>query len=294
MKKDQIIIDGKIYISARRGAEIAGYSADYVGQLCRAGKIDCAMIGRSWYVGKESILKHQEEAFKANQTSFKSTEIKSPYSHVPVSAFPLLLTSPHGGSVSAIPRTMSEQVVQAAHQVVHDAHRATPRALIASLLVTAVVGAGALLVSPLFMSTSTVSFDESNSASVAQADSSSRAASLIKESLSAIYGASVKYTALGIDPSMSAVTDQSSNDADPYQELAYGGLVVTPSQGTTTDAKLANAITNSFSDPVEVRKNENTNTGVITPMFRTVKGHDFMYVLVPVQTTSSTSNNDSK
>ncbi|MES2314364.1 MAG: helix-turn-helix domain-containing protein [Patescibacteria group bacterium] len=294
MKKDQIIIDGKTYISARRGAEIAGYSADYVGQLCRAGKIDCAMIGRSWYVGEESILKHQEEAFKANQTSFKPNEIKSPYSHAPVSVFPLLLTGPHGGAVSAIPRTMSEQVVHAAHQVAHEANRATPRALVASLVITAVVGVGALLVSPLFMSLDAISSEESNSASVVQADGSVSATSFIQKSLRAIYDASVKYTALGIVPSVTASADQTSNDADPYQELAYGGLVVTPSQGTTTDAKLANAITNSFSDPVEVRKNENTNTGVITPMFRTVKGHDFMYVLVPVQTTSSTSNNDSK
>ncbi len=288
MKKDQIIIDGKIYISARRGAEIAGYSADYVGQLCRAGKIECAMIGRSWYVGEESILKHQEEAFKANQTSFKSTEIKSPYLHAPASTFPLLLAGPHGGSVSAIPRTMTEQVVE----VAREAQRGTSHALVSSLLVTAVIVCAVVIAAPLFIASNHIDLDESNSASVGQTSAATTAVGFAESVFSTVYGVAVKYTALGIVPP--AIAMQSSSDADPYQELAYGGIVVTPSQGTTTDAKLANAITNSFSDPVEVRKNDNANTGVITPMFRTVKGHDFMYVLVPVQTTSSTSNNDSK
>lgn len=291
MKKDNIIIDGKTYISARRGAEIAGYSADYVGQLCRAGRIECAMIGRSWYVGEESILKHQEEAFKANQTSFRPQEIKSPYSHAPMTSFPLLLSAPQAGSISALPRTMSEQVAQVAHQ----ANRATSSALVGTFLITAVLAVGVLLVSPLFISTNNFAIsDEQNSAAVAQASGSlaSGAQSLFRT----VYGAAVTYTALGMTSAVaSQVQSTEPVSADPYQDLAYGGIVVTPSQGTTTDAKLANAITNSFSDPVEVRKNENTNTGVITPMFRTVKGHDFMYVLVPVQTTSSSSNNnDSK
>ncbi|MDD5165368.1 MAG: hypothetical protein PHG25_02415 [Candidatus Pacebacteria bacterium] len=284
MKKDQIIIDGKMYLSSRRGAEIAGYSWDYIGQLCRARKVDAKMIGRTWYVEKGSILKHQTETFKANHTSFKPADFAGNYSHLNTPTFPLLLMGPQGGSVSAMSRSMTEQVAE----VAREAHRGTSKALVSSLLVTAIIVCVVIIAAPLFISSKHIALNESNSASVGRTD----AIVFAQSSVVAAYDAVVKYTSLGIVPSITST--QSASDADPYQELAYGGIVVTPSQGTTTDEKLANAITNSFSDPVEVRKNENANTGVITPMFRTVKGHDFMYVLVPVQTTSSTSNNDSK
>jgi hypothetical protein len=55
-------IDGKIYISSSRAHEISGYSKDYIGQLCRGKKIEARMIGRSWYVNEESLLKHKKEA----------------------------------------------------------------------------------------------------------------------------------------------------------------------------------------------------------------------------------------
>jgi hypothetical protein len=57
--KDSFIFEGKKYISARRASEISDYASDYVGQLCRAGKLDCRMIGRSWFVTEESIHLHK-------------------------------------------------------------------------------------------------------------------------------------------------------------------------------------------------------------------------------------------
>src|ERR1039457_2982802 len=75
--KDSLLIEGKQYISTSRAAEIAGYSNDYVGQLCRAGKLDCWMIGRNWYVEEASILKHKNESLKPNQTVFKKGDFFS-------------------------------------------------------------------------------------------------------------------------------------------------------------------------------------------------------------------------
>ena len=77
MKKDYLIIQDISYISARRAAEIAGYTADYVGQLCRAGKVQCRMVGRTWYVNEESILNHQKSAFNSNSYSFGSKDYDS-------------------------------------------------------------------------------------------------------------------------------------------------------------------------------------------------------------------------
>lgn len=58
---DEITIDGKTYISSKRAAGITGYAKDYVGQLCREGRVEARLIGRSWYVFEESIRKHRFE-----------------------------------------------------------------------------------------------------------------------------------------------------------------------------------------------------------------------------------------
>ncbi len=47
---NDLLFDGKTYISVGRASKKLGYTADYLGQLCRAGKIDARMIGRTWYV----------------------------------------------------------------------------------------------------------------------------------------------------------------------------------------------------------------------------------------------------
>ena len=71
---DSLIIEGRQYISSRRAAEIAEYSNDYVGQLCRAGKLVCRMVGRFWYVEESSVLKHKKDSIKPNQTVFKKID----------------------------------------------------------------------------------------------------------------------------------------------------------------------------------------------------------------------------
>jgi hypothetical protein len=57
--KDIFIIEGKKYISSRRASEMSDYSSDYIGQLCRANKLDCKMVGRTWFVTEESIHLHK-------------------------------------------------------------------------------------------------------------------------------------------------------------------------------------------------------------------------------------------
>ncbi len=80
--KDSFIFEGKKYISARRASEISDYASDYVGQLCRAGKLDCRMIGRSWFVTEESIHLHKaaisrEEASRSRIENLRGKSIKT-------------------------------------------------------------------------------------------------------------------------------------------------------------------------------------------------------------------------
>lgn len=71
--KDALILEHKTYISARRAAEITGYTSDYIGQLCRGGKIESKIVGRAWFVLEESLLKHKEinDLVKTNKKTAK-------------------------------------------------------------------------------------------------------------------------------------------------------------------------------------------------------------------------------
>ena len=57
---DEVIIEGKKFISSSRAASEFGYTTDYIGQLSRAKKIESRQIGRAWYVSEESIRRHKE------------------------------------------------------------------------------------------------------------------------------------------------------------------------------------------------------------------------------------------
>ncbi|MBU2330438.1 hypothetical protein KKG57_03155 [Patescibacteria group bacterium] len=61
---EEITIDDKIYVSSKRAAKITGYAKDYVGQLCREGRVVAKLVGRSWYVLEESIREHRFGAEK--------------------------------------------------------------------------------------------------------------------------------------------------------------------------------------------------------------------------------------
>jgi len=56
---NELTIEGKLYISSKRAAEMTGYAKDYVGQLCREGHVEARMVGRSWYVLESSIRGHR-------------------------------------------------------------------------------------------------------------------------------------------------------------------------------------------------------------------------------------------
>lgn len=76
--KDSFIIEGKKYISSRRASQISDYASDYIGQLCRANKLDCKMIGRSWFVTEESLHLHKaaisrEEAYRNRIENLKGS-----------------------------------------------------------------------------------------------------------------------------------------------------------------------------------------------------------------------------
>ena len=62
------------------------------------------------------------------------------------------------------------------------------------------------------------------------------------------------------------------------------GLVVLPSSGDPTrDAAIKQELKNSFSDQVEVKFDQSGQAGVITPIFRTGRGDNYLFILTPLK-----------
>jgi len=57
-----VSVDGIVYTKAKEVARDFGYTADYLGQLCRSGKIECQLVGRAWYVSVDSV-----ELYRSNK-----------------------------------------------------------------------------------------------------------------------------------------------------------------------------------------------------------------------------------
>lgn len=83
---DELIIDDKKYISSKHAAKITGYAKDYVGQLCREGRVEARLVGRSWYVLEDSVREHRYG--KENEVSVaESTAINAPEEPIHTNAY---------------------------------------------------------------------------------------------------------------------------------------------------------------------------------------------------------------
>lgn len=105
---ESVTINGKKYVKAKEIARDLGYTADYVGQLCRSGKVDAQLVGRSWYVQEDSIRAHKSGRYRSNkktvlrnverQLQTKDMDSKDSYSvavHTTAAAVDTFVDAPH-------------------------------------------------------------------------------------------------------------------------------------------------------------------------------------------------------
>jgi hypothetical protein len=80
---DEILIEEKKYVSSKRAAKMTGYAKDYIGQLCREGRVPARLVGRSWYVLESAIQDHrfgnEEVAKEPLESSPKLTSVYTRY-----------------------------------------------------------------------------------------------------------------------------------------------------------------------------------------------------------------------
>lgn len=75
---DELVIEGERYVSTKQAARLTGYAKDYVGQLCREGRVPARHVGRSWYVQEAAIKQHRfgsDEAGAEKETEKTAQEM---------------------------------------------------------------------------------------------------------------------------------------------------------------------------------------------------------------------------
>ncbi len=70
---EEISFKGEKYVKASIIAEKLGYTADYVGQLCRSKQVDATLVGRSWYVSERSISEHKKNRYRSTLSKSKES-----------------------------------------------------------------------------------------------------------------------------------------------------------------------------------------------------------------------------
>lgn len=75
---EELTIDGKTYISSKKAAKVTGYAKDYIGQLCREGRVEAKLVGRSWYVYEPSLTEHRFNDERVKHRDKASEEVVVP------------------------------------------------------------------------------------------------------------------------------------------------------------------------------------------------------------------------
>ena len=68
---EAVSINGERYVKASSIARELGYTSDYVGQLCRDGKVDAERVGRGWFVSEQSIREHKKDRYRSTRAKSK-------------------------------------------------------------------------------------------------------------------------------------------------------------------------------------------------------------------------------
>lgn len=64
---DSVVLDGVQYLRVAVAAKQFDYTPDYLGQLCRAGKLDARLVGRTWFVNPDSVAEHKASTYRGEK-----------------------------------------------------------------------------------------------------------------------------------------------------------------------------------------------------------------------------------
>ncbi len=275
--ESEIVLDRKTYITATDAARLTGYTNDYVGQLCRAGKVEGRVIGRTRYVCRESLQAYDAESKKVVRAGRHRLGATPKRSIVSEAVNARIAACVPGGKND----TTRLDIVE---------HAAT----IAFRSVVSSVGIALIIVVAVFVPSMSVRvasvFSESTSRTI-----NSEMLTASGASLPEVVRAYIELGAWSTHRLISHIGNMfvgafnngtiAIRDLMNPQErsVVNQGMVVVPSTGSAEEnAELESRIRNSFSDEVSVVIDDTGNTGTITPVFRSGKEDEYLFVMVPL------------
>jgi hypothetical protein len=276
--EDDIIMDGKTYLTASEAARLTGYTNDYIGQLCRAGKVEGKIVGRTRYVCRESLETYDEKSKASVRAGRRRSGYAPKHSIIDIET----------ATRSCMPSVclVGESVASIRSDVTH-----TARAFHG---VSFFVGVALLIIGGMMMSGLNVREDmfvhERLPLSVYTDSLAANGAAIPEVARAYIeFGVWSAYRFLsvlggtvadGVDHGVLAfenVLSWFSGDKTRH------GMVVVPTTGSEKEnTALESRIRDSFSDEVSVLIDETGNAGVITPVFRSGKEDEYLFVMVPL------------
>ncbi len=313
--KDTLILEGKNYISARRAARVMNYAQDYIGQLCRSGKIDCRMVGRSWFVTEESLIAHRESAIDAtDERASKMLKKKFTAKVIPeVSAIPSLIPesipspiipekteisslkyeSHNGPTLPEIKKRVPEKfninnifdkpvyetpIVAVTHSAIASPISINKLPSKSSLLLVAI--AVVIAFTGYTLSSSSITTSRTGAfISYSQAS--------VGTFFSNLFGNVSSYFASYFNFNNNkglADNNVKKNLSESVSDARSNGIAIIPSSNSIkADEEEKIRVRDTFSDEVKVKADDSGTAGIITPVFKKTNGDDFLYVLVPVK-----------
>ncbi|NTV21957.1 MAG: hypothetical protein HGB03_00075 [Candidatus Yonathbacteria bacterium] len=267
--EETLCIEGKTYMASSSAAKMVGYASDYVGQLCRGGKVEAIRVGRVWFVNIASLTayststdmrtsrqsplssEHISSTKMFSEKSFLSDAVKSGFSTCIESVFAILVCCAlfvvgmrtfSGNSVMTLPTIPPNVFAFSEHVISED--------------VSAIVS----------LSGGQMHLGFGQSIAVMIYRGIELLASGVRIVLGKALYASLNILGFGV----------------PEGVISDHVMVVVPAAVSEADnEEMKEKIKQSFSDPVDVAV-EDDGTGIITPVFKSGKEDNYMFVMVPV------------
>lgn len=273
--KDELYFDNRKYLSSKYAGKISGYTNDYVARLCRTGKMKGRMVGRTWYVEKDSLanfsIKNNQQKIKRSKelSNERRKEYKGDFKK------PAL----HG-----VHKSIGRFSIKLPFDTENILFKKSVSAMVAIVLI---IGSYAL---------QDFSYSDYKHTVIGtieilryfDSDSVGNGVATVKESIGSSFQSTfertvvtIKYFAVGAYDTLTQGFTGTGENIVQFDKKREG-IVVVSSSGVSSDSEVKQKIQESFSDEIEIIPDETGRAGIIKPVFKISGGQDYVYVLVPI------------
>ena len=304
---NELNFNNKKFLSSKRAGEIAGYTNDYVARLCRQGKVEGRMVGRTWYVEENSFFSFLEThtSNKEERKKLLAKERKQEYVNAASLQKKSLAHSLYKvlESASFLQKTGSFAVVaffvfstyvvitSGPMEMVYTAQRSyTNVSYLINSSGSFISQTQKLFVEQGVRSASGILVHQAN---VAVSHSAASVSESVKGLFSHVWkSATNAFWSLALrnrddvsEPTPNMAVEDFVEEGEKFAQLdrTRDGVVVVPSAGLTKDEERKKEIEEAFSDEIEIIPDEDGRSGIIKPIFKNQEDQEYLYVLVPVE-----------